>query len=790
MGKREVIRYTEVPKTLGLSEELAERIIDIFESGQLTNNKWTKRFEDSFKEQFNLKGQCIAVNGCQNGLFLVLVALGVHRPLLPDFTFCSTAHAAYYACRDFKVGDCDPKTFNLDPRGRPECDCIIPTHLFGNPCNASEIGEIANELEVPVIYDAAHAIGASYKGKGIGDMGTASVFSLSPTKHITCLVRHTKIIVPKFRLRSSGHGWKWREQKDIERIAVGDLVLSYNEETGIKEYDEVTKTYASRPSEILKVVLSNGNDIEPTPNHPVYVINRGWIPAGELKVGDELLQYRYKWLVNRISSKKQLAGKSYEEQFGPEKADARRKRLSARMTYLHATPGTSHHDVDWENTLIKHRVSMKGKKMSPEACRLMSEKGRERYGRMSPNEWDALRKRCSDTVNRPDVKARISESMKRKWQDPEYRKMNLARSRQAQANPEYWRAYAKGLNLRPNRTEMKLGKIINRMCPGEYQYNGDYKLGVTLDRLIPDFVNVNGKKKVIDFLGTHWHKPEEEGQRLERFRKCGFDGLIIWERELRDVLALQQRIKTFNYNPNVEIVKIVEVKRKSFHQIVYNIETQKNHNYFANGILVHNCGEGGMIVTSNQCLADKLRKLRNYGNEPDYDCKLEGLNARTSEFHAIIGLESLHHFKDNFSKRMCLVEEYRSELPPEMLQQPNPEGTHAWKDLSILVGQKREKVQRALTEHEIEYRTYFRPISALSCYEGWQVPQPNSKRLFQSILQLPLHCGLETEDVRRICKVVSSIVGMTEGIAPTYEAQPEPVSEKPVTVTLSPFKGG
>ena len=354
-------KYTEVPKTLGLSEEMSERLIDIFESGQLTNNKFTAQFEQAFKEAFNLKGQCIAVNGCQNGLFLTLVALGVHRPLLPDFTFSATAHAAYYASRDFKVGDCDPQSFNLDLRGRAisECDAIVATHIFGNPCDHDTLKERADELGVPLIYDSAHAIGSSYKSKPIGDLGTASIFSLSPTKAIT-------------------------------------------------------------------------------------------------------------------------------------------------------------------------------------SC------------------------------------------------------------------------------------------------------------------------------------------------------------------------------------------------------------------------------EGGVVVTSNNCLAEKLKKLRNYGNEPDYDCKYPGLNARMSEVHAIFGLESLDNFKENFRKRISLVEEYQSFLPPEMLQSTTVGATHAFKDFAILLGSKREKVCKALSEHQIEYRQYFRPISALSCYEGWQAPQPNARRVYESILQLPIHPNLETEDIRRICRVVMSAIGVTE----------------------------
>lgn len=662
--------------------------------------------------------------------------------------------------------------------------------MFGNPCDIEYLVDLTEPYNIPLLFDAAHALTAKYRDVPIANFGLASVFSFSPTKMVTCLVRHTKVIVPQFRLRSSGHGWKWREQKDIEKIVVGEPVLSYNEDTGVKEYDEVTNVYKSRPTEILKVILSNGNDIELTPNHPMYVINRGWVLAGELKPGDELLQYLYKWLLNRIAAKKQLAGKTYEDQYGKEKSEIRRNRLSKRMTYLHATPGTSHHDVDWGNTLLKHHADNKGKRMSVQACRRMSEKQKERYDRMTPEDWDAFRKRATEVANRPGMRERRSVAMKNKWKDPEYRQRNLERSRQAQMNPEYWVKYAKGLNLRPNRAEMKLQKIINRMCPGEYQYNGDYKLGVTIDRLIPDFVNVNGKKKVIDLLGSHWHKPEEEAQRLERFRKCGFDGLIVWEKELRDVLVLQQKIKTFNYNPNVEIVKVVEITRRRFHQMVYNIETAKNHNYFANGILVHNCGEGGMIVSNDSVLTEKLCQLRNYGQAQDYDCPLPGLNARLSEVHAVLGLESLQRLKQRTKHREELVETYLEELDGLVgTQATMPHSYHACKDFSILLAPKlRQKVEPALKAKDIPYKRYFRPISSLTCYPDLH-RGPMAYYVFDRILQLPLHSNLEIQQVRDISRVVSrAIRGKTSAI--DARTKPVKVPESPHVLVSSNNAGG
>ncbi len=59
---------------------------------------------------------------------------------------------------------------------------IMPVHVYGNVCNVEEIQRIADKYGLKVIYDAAHAFGETYKGKGIGSYGDASIFSFHATK--------------------------------------------------------------------------------------------------------------------------------------------------------------------------------------------------------------------------------------------------------------------------------------------------------------------------------------------------------------------------------------------------------------------------------------------------------------------------------------------------------------------------------------------------------------------------------------------------------------------------------
>jgi dTDP-4-amino-4,6-dideoxygalactose transaminase len=121
-------------------------------------------------------------------LLLVLKALDLQgEVILPSFTFHATAHAVVWNGLMPVFADCDAKTFCVDPQAvRAQVSsrtvAILGVHLFGNPAAVQELEEIAAELQIPLVFDAAHAFGSSIGGKRIGGFGTAEVFSFSPTK--------------------------------------------------------------------------------------------------------------------------------------------------------------------------------------------------------------------------------------------------------------------------------------------------------------------------------------------------------------------------------------------------------------------------------------------------------------------------------------------------------------------------------------------------------------------------------------------------------------------------------
>lgn len=97
---------------------------------------------------------------------------------------------------------------------------------------------------------------------------------------------------------------------------------------------------------------------------------------------------------------------------------------------------------------------------------------------------------------------------------------------------------------RPNNCEKKLQNILNSFFPGEYKYVGDGK--VILAGKCPDFINVNGKKKIIEHFGSYWHKGDSGKKRVKLFKQYGYNTLIVREKELKSEEDLKNKLISFH----------------------------------------------------------------------------------------------------------------------------------------------------------------------------------------------------------------------------------------------------
>ncbi|MFA5724561.1 MAG: hypothetical protein WC979_09985 [Candidatus Pacearchaeota archaeon] len=132
-------------------------------------------------------------------------------------------------------------------------------------------------------------------------------------------------------------------------------------------------------------------------------------------------------------------------------------------------------------------------------------------------------------------------STRNTWKNKKFKERNI-------------KAILKGLQLKPNKPEKKLRKLLNTLFPNEYEINTNGN--TIINGKIPDFVNVNGQKKIIEMYGDYWHSDKHikkngcyedtEKGRIKHFKKLGYSTLIVWEHELKDIDKLTNRLMEFN----------------------------------------------------------------------------------------------------------------------------------------------------------------------------------------------------------------------------------------------------
>ncbi len=178
---------------LGDVARLRERCDDIVERRWLTNDgRYVQEFESRLA---GLAGVPHAVAMCNATLALQILvrALGLcGEVILPSFTFVATAHALEWERLTPVFADIDAATHNLDPRQvarliTPRTSAILGVHCWGRPCAVDELEALAASHGLILLFDAAHAIGCTHRGRPIGSFGAAEVFSFHATKVVNAL---------------------------------------------------------------------------------------------------------------------------------------------------------------------------------------------------------------------------------------------------------------------------------------------------------------------------------------------------------------------------------------------------------------------------------------------------------------------------------------------------------------------------------------------------------------------------------------------------------------------------
>jgi len=284
-------------------------------------------------------------------------------------------------------------------------------------------------------------------------------------------------------------------------------------------------------------------------------------------------------------------GMTMEEEYGVERAKKLKERTrDTRMEGINAgrivswNKGKTGLQVAWNKGLTKEideRVGKMSKNVSKSVKELWKDaKYREKCVKAITKNWQNPEYRKSQTKaitkganrsetkakqrevnNRPEVKKKRSEARKKLWKNSDWRKRQIklikrtinqpeVREKKSRArkklwqDPEYVRKQMKAYHVTPNKVEMELDKLLQQILSNEYKYVGSGEF--ILAGKCPDFVNVNGQKKLIELYGDYWHQGETGEDRKALFRKYGYQTLIVWEHELEDIVSLKSKLLEFN----------------------------------------------------------------------------------------------------------------------------------------------------------------------------------------------------------------------------------------------------
>ncbi|MBG2874481.1 UDP-4-amino-4-deoxy-L-arabinose aminotransferase [Proteus alimentorum] len=175
-----------------IGDEEIKAVEDVLRSGWITTGPQNHQLEQDFCEKFGSK-HAIAICSATAGMHVVLMAMGIgagDEVITPSQTWVSTMNIITLLGAEPVMIDVNRDTLMVSAEDvkkaiTPRTKAIIPVHYAGAPCDLDALRKVAQDAGIPLIEDAAHAIGTRYKNEWIGEKGT-SIFSFHAIKNVTC----------------------------------------------------------------------------------------------------------------------------------------------------------------------------------------------------------------------------------------------------------------------------------------------------------------------------------------------------------------------------------------------------------------------------------------------------------------------------------------------------------------------------------------------------------------------------------------------------------------------------
>jgi dTDP-4-amino-4,6-dideoxygalactose transaminase len=214
--------------------ETEEIVARLKARGEFIQGPEIAEFERAFEQRAG-RGTAISAAYGRIAFYYILKALDLpagSEIIFPALTFWVVPELARVAGLTVVFADVDPATFNVDPDSverliTDKTRAIVPTHLYGLPCDMDRILEIAARHSLVVIEDCAHALGATFKGRPVGTFGAGALFSFQTLKPLNCYgggmaLVHDAGVAAKVRAIVDALPWP-NEKRVRDRLLTGRL---------------------------------------------------------------------------------------------------------------------------------------------------------------------------------------------------------------------------------------------------------------------------------------------------------------------------------------------------------------------------------------------------------------------------------------------------------------------------------------------------------------------------------------------------------------------------------------
>jgi dTDP-4-amino-4,6-dideoxygalactose transaminase len=272
--KNIVLFYPHIPKN---SLKSLERTLSTRWIGQ---GPMVDKFEKKLSKDFANNHSVISTGSGTDALHLAYLLANIKKDdevIVPVFTCTATNIPLLYIGANIKFADLDKKTMNICVKSvakliTKKTKAIICVHYGGLPCDLKELQELASKYKIPLIEDAAHALGAEYNSEKIGSVGDFTIFSFQAIKHITTgdggalCIKNNKLLEKAKRLRWFGIDRKKKQlgiwENDIKEIGYKYQMTDLGATLGYESLIEFKKILKHR-RDIYKIYL---NELQKNPN--------------------------------------------------------------------------------------------------------------------------------------------------------------------------------------------------------------------------------------------------------------------------------------------------------------------------------------------------------------------------------------------------------------------------------------------------------------------------------------------------------------------------------------------